>query len=97
MEPAKKFKNRNLFDYLKNILKDKNIESYKQHIADDSFDTDFKKFMELRYLSMCNNKNVRKVILDNQFLLEKMDNKMLYLFLINNIPKQYNHFIQYIK
>lgn len=93
----KKFKNRNLFDYLKNILKDKDMELYRVHVSDDAFETDFKKFMEIRYLSMCGDENVRNFVVDNQFLLEKMDCKLLYMFLIRTVPRQYNHFIQYIK
>ena len=97
MGESVKFKNRNLFDYLKNILKDKDFELYEKHIADDSFETDFKKFMELRYLSMSRNQSIRKIIMDNQFIMEKMDCKNLYKFLINVIPVQNNHFISYIK
>lgn len=97
MGESVKFKNRNLFDYLKNILKDKDFELYEKHIADDSFETDFKKFMELRYLSMSRNPSIRKIIMDNQFIMEKMDCKNLYKFLITVIPVQNNHFISYIK
>lgn len=93
----KKFKNKNLFDYLKNILSDKNYELYETHISDDSFRTDFKKLMELRYLSMSTNKQIQKFIIDNQFIMEHMDEKFLYRFLLDNIPRQRNYFIKYLK
>ena len=97
MGESVKFKNRNLFFFFLNILKDKDFELYEKHIADDSFETDFKKFMELRYLSMSRNPTTRQIIMDNQFIMEKMDCKNLYKFLITVIPIQTNYFISYIK
>ena len=41
----KKFKNKNLFDYLKNILTDKNEKLYQIHINESGFDIDFKKIV----------------------------------------------------
>lgn len=91
------FKNNKLFDYLNNILKYKSEKLYQQHIADEDFQTSFSKFMVLRYLSMCKDYRVQKIILENQVVLERVDNKILYRFFIKYIPAQNNSFIKYIK
>lgn len=92
----KNFKNRNLFDYLRNILKDKDMALYRRHLEIDNFEEDFKKFMVLRYLSMCRDPNVRRIVLERQFLLDKMDSKTAYLYLIRTVPRQVDHFIKYL-
>lgn len=91
------FKNNKLFDYLNNILKNKSEKIYIQHISDSDFQTSFSKFMILRYLSMCRDYRVQKIVLKNFVLLEHVDNKILYKYLIENIPAQNNSFIKYIK
>lgn len=95
-EKKKTYKNRNLFDYLKNILKDKDLDLYRKHLQIENFEEDFKKFMVLRYLSMCRDPNVRRIVLERQFLLDKMDSKTAYLYLIRTVPRQVDHFIKYL-
>ena len=95
-QKKKTFKNRNLFDYLRNILKDKDVETYGNHIRREDFDEDFKKFMVLRYLSMCRDPNVRKIVLEKQLFLDRMDPKTAYLYLMKTIPRQWDHFIRYL-
>jgi hypothetical protein len=86
-----------LFECLGNILKTKSIELYDEHIKSENF-KDFSKFMCLRYLTMSTNSNVREIVLNNYISLERMpSNELLYKWLIKNIPKQNNSFIQYIR
>ena len=92
----KNFKNRNLFDYLRNILKDKDMALYRRHLEIDNFEEAFKQFMVLRYLSMCRDPNVRRIVLERQFLLDKMDSKTADLYLIRTVPRQVDHFIKYL-
>lgn len=94
---AKTFKTRLLFDYLDNILAGKSKEIYDKHVEDDLFETEFKKFMVIRYLSMSRDPKVRELAMDNQFELEKLDNRRLYAFLLVNVPKQRSGFIKYIR
>ena len=98
MEEKKKrnFRNRNLFDYLRNILRDKDMDLYRRHLGIENFEDDFKKFMVLRYLSMCRDPNVRKVVLEKQLFLDRMDSKTAYLYLIRTVPRQFDHFIKYL-
>jgi hypothetical protein len=91
-------KNNLLFDYLKNILELKSYEKYEKDILNPEFNSSFSKFMILRYLSMHKKSDVRCIILNNQLFLERFtDNEILYKYLLDNIPKQTNSFIQYIK
>jgi hypothetical protein len=86
-----------LFECLGNILKTKSIKLYNTHINSENF-KDFSKFMCLRYLTMSPNANVRQIIFDNYLSLERMPtNELLYKWLLLNIPKQNNSFIQYIR
>lgn len=85
-----------LFDVLANILVNKSTELYETHISADDFQA-ASKFMLLRYLTMSQNYIVRNIILDNYISLERMPEKMLYKWLLSNIPKQHNSFIKYIK
>ena len=96
-ENSKTFKNKNIFDYLGNILVSKNIKQYKEHISQEGFYSDFKKIVVLRYLSMSNDVKVRNIILKNQMSLEQMDEKILYRYLIKTISRQSSKFIKYIK
>ena len=93
----KKFKNKNLFDYLKNILTDKNEKLYQIHISESGFDNDFKKVVLIKYLSMSPDENVRNIIMNNQFLFDKMDSKTAYWYLLRKVPRQNNYFIRFIK
>lgn len=94
----KTHKNMLLFDYLKNILQTKSMQTYDNHIHSDNFNSSFSTFMVLRYLSMCENPEVRNIVLENQLQLERFpDSKMLYLHLLKIIPKQNTSFIVYLK
>lgn len=98
MEQKKKtFKNRNIFDYLKNILTSKNRDDYQRHVAEDGFDVDFKKVVVLRYLSMSPDPRVREIVFENQLSFDRMDCKTLYRYLMCVVPRQQNPFIRYIK
>lgn len=93
---AGKFKSNMLFDVLKNILTIKSLDLYKKHIVDENF-KDAAPFMIRRYLSMHSNPNVRDVVLDNYVVLEQMDEKTMYLWLLKKIPKVGNSFIKYLR
>ncbi len=92
----KKYTNRFLFDYLRNITFDKSWKLFKEHVEQKDFNS-FPKVVVLRYLTMCEDERVRKLVLDNQFLLEKMDNVDFYGFMLKNVPKQRTSFIKYLK
>lgn len=93
---AGKFKSNMLFDVLKNILTTKSFVLYKKHIEDINF-KDAAPFMVRRYLTMHANPDVRNVVLDNYVVLEKLDEKTLYLWLLKKIPKVSNSFIRYLR
>jgi hypothetical protein len=57
----------------------------------------FSKFMCLRYLTMSYSSAVRNIVLENYITLERMPEKALYRWLLDNIPKQSTSFIRYIK
>ena len=98
MEPKKKtFKNKNIFEYLKNILSLKDRALYETHISEEGFETDFKKVVLMRYLSMSEDSRIRNLVFENQLSFDRMDCKMLYRYLMAVVPKQKNHFIRYIK
>lgn len=99
METPKKktFKNRNIFDYMKNILTTKSEDEFKRHVADDGFDADFKKVVVLRYLSMSPDPTVREIVFQNQLSFDRMDCKTLYRYLMATVPVQRSSFIRYIK
>ena len=88
-----------LFMILGNILVDKDIHIYENHIKNELFESVYSNFMVLRYLSMNSNPNVRKVVLDNLTTLEKLGDKpyLAYKLLLNIVPKTYNRFTPYIK
>jgi hypothetical protein len=46
---------------------------------------------------MHTNEKVRLIVLNNYLTFERMPNKTLYKYLLNNIPKQYNSFIKFLK
>lgn len=90
------FKSNLLFDVLANVLCDKSYDKYKLHIGSEDFAT-ASKFMILRYLTMSNSINVRNIVLEHYFTLEKMPETILYKWLLQNIPQQPSGFIRYIK
>lgn len=93
----KSFKNRNIFDYLGNILVGKSRDAYERHVSEPGFDVDFKKVVVLRYLSMSTDERVRNLVIGNQLSLERMEPKMLYRYLISKVPRQRSTFIRYLK
>ena len=99
MEAQKKktFRNRNLFDYLKNILTLKSEDTYRRDISKDGFDADFKKVVLMRYLSMSPDQAVREVVLRNQLELDRMPPSIAYWYLLKTVPVQRNPFIRYLK
>ena len=92
-----KYKNNLLFDYLGNILKTKSIDMFKKHVDAVEFESSFQGFMVIKYLSMSENPLVRNVVLANQIYLERMPSRILYEFLLKNIPRQSSALITYIK
>lgn len=85
-----------LFDVLANILQIKSIELYEEHIASENF-KDAASFMVRRYLTMSLNQKVRDIVLSNYLTLERMPDKIQYLWLLRVIPKQNSTFIRYIR
>ena len=85
-----------LFDVLANILTEKSEETYAKHIAADDFAA-AAKFMVLRYLTMSSCEEVRNVVLENYVVLERMEEKLLYKWLLRNVPRQRSSFIRYIR
>lgn len=96
-DKPKKFKNNLLFDYLGNILRNKSLTVYKNHIDAMEFESSFSPFMIVRYLSMHPTAEVRKLVLDNQMYLERLPARVLYKYLLIAVPRQTNTFIKYIK
>ena len=85
-----------LFDVLANILTEKSEETYVKHIAADDCAA-AAKFMVLRYLTMSSCEAVRNVVLENYVVLERMEEKLLYKWLLRNVPRQRSSFIRYIR
>ena len=86
-----------LFEVLGNVLQKKSEELFQKHLAMDDFEKQFPRYMVLRYLSMAK-QEVAEVVLKNQLSLERMpDNRIVYKFLMNAIPKQKSSFIRYVK
>lgn len=93
---AGNYKSTMLFDVLKNILTTKSAELYKKHVQSDHF-KDAAGFMVRRYLTMHTNSAIRQIMLDNYIVLERMDDKTLYLWLLDKIPQVNNSFIRYLR
>lgn len=93
---AGNFKSTMLFDVLKNILTTKSYDLYKKHISSESF-KDAAPFIVRRYLTMHSNSVIREIMLDNYQALERMDEKMLYLWLLKKIPQTKSSFIRYLR
>jgi hypothetical protein len=97
---TKKYQNKFIFEYLKNILVTKSFDIFKKHVEDkDSFKS-FPAMVILRYLSMCNDVNVRNCVLKNQVLIERLYKdfpESFYRWCIISIPKQNSSFIKYLK
>lgn len=97
MEKKKTFKNKNIFEYLGNILVDKDIKLYQSHVSAEGFEIDFKKVVLLKYLSMSPDSRIRKIVFENQLSFDRMDCRILYRYLLSVIPKQKSKFIRFIK
>lgn len=93
---AANFKSTMLFDVLKNILTTKSMNLYRKHISSVNF-KDAAPFMVRRYLTMHTNSVIRDIMLDNFAALERMDERTLYLWLLEKIPKVNNSFIRYLR
>ena len=90
------YKSTMLFDVLANILTEKSEETYAKHIVADDFAA-AAKFMVLRYLTLSTCEEVRNVVLENYIVLEHMEEKLLYKWLLRNVPRQRSSFIKYIR
>ena len=96
----KKYQNKFIFDYLKNILTAKSMEVFRKHVEDATSMKSFPSVVIMRYLSMSPDQNVRDLVLKNQILLERLDrisHVHFYRWCVVNIPRQYSSFIKYIK
>ena len=90
------YKSKILFDILSNILLTKSQDLYNQHVKADDYHT-ASKFILLKYLTMSYSSQVRDVVLQNYMTLEKMPDKVLYKWLLSNVPRQKSGFIRYIR
>jgi hypothetical protein len=99
-EKPKKYQNKYIFEYLRNILTTKSMKIFETHVNDVENFKSIPTVVIMRYLSMCPDEKVRNIIFKNQILLERLDkisHKQFYLWCIKNIPKQNNSFIKYLK
>ena len=100
MEEKKKYQNKFIFEYLRNILTTKSMDVFKTHVEDSESIKSFPSVVIMRYLTMSPDQNVRNLVLKNQVFLERLDkisHVHFYKWCILNVPKQYNSFIKYIK
>lgn len=99
-QKKRKYQNTFIFEYLKNILTDKSIDTYNRHVKDTENFKSCPSVVIMRYLSMCPDKKVRDLIAENQVYLERLDkisHRFFYMWCIDNIPQQKSSFIKYIK
>lgn len=85
------------FDYLENILKQKDASLMHKHIDDEQFEKTYSSFMIQRYLSMHPSLDISSLIVTNQKALEALSPSAHYRFLMRVIPKTKQSFIRYIK
>ena len=88
-----------VFMILGNILVDKSMDIYEQHVNNELFPTAFSTFIIMRYLSMNSNIFVRNVALNFLTIVERMADKpeLVYKLLLKVVPKTHNKFTPYIK
>ena len=90
------FKSTMLFDAMNNILVTKSEDVYRRHIADPNF-KDFTGFICRKYMSMCQDERVRQLIFDNLVILERMDDRTLYKWLMKSTPRLRSGFIKFLR
>lgn len=96
----KTYQNKFIFEYLKNILTTKSDELFDSHVKDEESFKSFPSVVIMRYLTMSPDKKVRELIVNNQLFLERLDkisHRHFYRWCLDNVPKQYNSFIKYLK
>jgi hypothetical protein len=87
-----------VYKFLGNILKTKSMDLYQKHIEEPDFDKYFNRFLILRHLSMSKDQRILDFVIDNQLALGRFpSNYLLYLFLINSVPKQTSSYIEFLK
>ena len=88
-----------IFMILGNILVDKSMNIYEQHVNSELFESAFSAYMILRYLSMNSNPHVREVVLSHMSVLEGMADRpeLMYKLLLKVVPKTHSKFTPYIK
>lgn len=89
-----------LFDYLDNILVAKSVERWERDTAEMDFKKQFPVFMVLKFLSMNSNADVRKVVLEGHFWLNKLgavNPEGLYLYLMKQTPKLFTSRTTFLK
>jgi len=85
-----------LFDAMNNILVTKSEEIWRSHTEDPNF-KDFTGFICRKYMTMSPDPRVRQIVLDNYVSLERLDDKVLYRWLMEKLPRQKSGFIKFIK
>ena len=91
------FRSTLIFAVLGNILKNKSMRLYEEHISNDAEWGTVSSFILLRYLTMSASEDVRQIVLDNYISLQRLPVKVLYKWLLKEIPQQPSGFIKYIK
>lgn len=88
-----------LFMILGNILVDKSMDVYENHVQNELFQSVFSTFMVCRYLSMNSNPNVRAIPMEHLHEIEQMADKpeLVYKLLLKIVPKTNSKFTPYIK
>lgn len=91
------FRSTLIFAVLGNILKNKSMRLYQEHVSNEAEWGTVSSFIILRYLSMSSSEDVRNVVLQNYVSLQRLPVKVLYKWLLKEVPQQPTGFIKYIK
>lgn len=89
-----------LFDYLDNILVTKSMEKWEQDTAEPDFNKQFPVFMVLRFLSMNSNADVRNVVIESHYWLNKLaktNPEGVYLYLMKRTPRLFSSRTVFLK